>query len=174
MFEDFISRRGREIQLETCWPRFLLDSYLYLHVIEIKHCYQLQWATLINIACWQASVGLLKTSMNPKYWSSWCLKPSPGRWLKTVIIEPCLPRSQSLMSLRRQMVWILIIWIQANRSLNEADLCPGHWQYGSVSNWFFTQPGIKPSQNFRQIKTVHRFQLSFASRFTSGKPTWFW
>lgn len=56
------------------------------------------------------------------------------------------------MSLCRQMVWILIIWIQANRSLNEADLCPGHWQYGSVSNWFFTQPGIKPSRIFIKSK----------------------
>ena len=105
MFEDFILRRGRETQLET---RFLLNSYLYLHVTEIK-----PFAPMIHIIdkyslLTRLSVGLLKASMNLKFRSSRCLKPSPDRSSKIVITEPCPPGSQTLMCSLGRMVWILI------------------------------------------------------------------
>lgn len=44
-----------------------------------------------------------------QFWSSLCLKPSPGKSLKTIITKPCPPSLQTLMSLLGQTPWVLIV-----------------------------------------------------------------
>lgn len=142
MFEDSSLRVG-EIQLETHWPTFLFSSYSHLCVMWVKHCCQLQGATLIDTEPHLLagfSGGPPRASMNTKSWFCWCWKPSPGRSLTTLITEPVPASLKTLMSLLGQTPWIWIVKIETNWSSNGTDLCPGHWPRGSGSKWFFTQP----------------------------------